>query len=189
MEELKEKIKEEMEAAEKKNKNKAKNKNEPVVEKILTPRIPDEMVYKILINKLNENICKNKGFILDGYPRNIHDAQNIFEELGVANVEILPNFIFKFIGYTDEFLKNRIKTCIDHESLNTHHYTDEAINKRLGIYKNSETTDPISNYFSKFSVIEIEELDCKSSEKELIDSCRTTIEKVILNNTDRICCY
>jgi adenylate kinase family enzyme len=181
MEDIKEKMREEMEASEKKNKNKNKNKNEPVVDKIIAPRIPDDIVYKIIIHKLNENVCKNKGYILDGYPRNIHDSQNIFEELGVANAELLPNFIFKFTGHTDEFLKNRIKTCIDHEILTSHHYTDEAINKRLNLYKNIESTDPITNYFSKFSFIEIEEIDCKSSEKDIIENCRAIIEKVKYN--------
>ena len=148
------------------------------MEKVVTPRIPEDLVYKIIKHKLNENICKNKGFILDGYPRNFHDSQNIFEELGVANAEILPNFIFKLTGYTDEFLKNRIKTCIDHDTLTTHHYMDEAINKRLNLYKHNESTDPITNFYSKFSFIEIEEIDCKSSEKDLIDHCRAFIEKV-----------
>jgi adenylate kinase family enzyme len=28
--------------------------------------------------RLNENDCRNRGYILDGYPRNYKDAQNIF---------------------------------------------------------------------------------------------------------------
>lgn len=33
-------------------------------------RLPDELIYKLLKHNLNSSSCKNKGFILDGYPRN-----------------------------------------------------------------------------------------------------------------------
>jgi adenylate kinase family enzyme len=32
-------------------------------------RLPDEMLHKIFRMQLNTAACKNKGFILDGYPR------------------------------------------------------------------------------------------------------------------------
>jgi len=41
-------------------------------------RIPDDIVYKLLQNRLNENDCRNRGYILDGFPRSYKDAQYIF---------------------------------------------------------------------------------------------------------------
>lgn len=44
----------------------------------LTIRIPDDIIYTLLKMRLNENDCRNRGYILDGFPRNYKDAQNIF---------------------------------------------------------------------------------------------------------------
>jgi len=41
-------------------------------------RVPDELLYKVLKLKLAENACRNRGYILDGYPRTYKDSQNIF---------------------------------------------------------------------------------------------------------------
>lgn len=41
-------------------------------------RIPEEFVYKLLRDKLQENACRNRGYVLDGYPRTFKDAQYCF---------------------------------------------------------------------------------------------------------------
>jgi len=37
-------------------------------------RLPDSILYRLLKIRLNENACKNRGYILDGYPRTYVDA-------------------------------------------------------------------------------------------------------------------
>ena len=32
-------------------------------------RVPDELLWEVLRLKLNENDCRNRGYILDGFPR------------------------------------------------------------------------------------------------------------------------
>ena len=44
----------------------------------LTFKIDSSLVYKELKKVLTRNDCRNRGYILDGYPRNYSDAQNIF---------------------------------------------------------------------------------------------------------------
>lgn len=44
----------------------------------LTIRLPDEILYKLLKLKLTENDCRNRGYILDGYPRTYKDACEVF---------------------------------------------------------------------------------------------------------------
>lgn len=44
----------------------------------LKVRVPDDILYKILKLRLNENDCRNRGYILDGFPRTFKDCQNIF---------------------------------------------------------------------------------------------------------------
>lgn len=41
-------------------------------------RIPENILYKLLCNKLTENACRNRGYVLDGYPRCFKDAQFCF---------------------------------------------------------------------------------------------------------------
>ncbi len=43
-------------------------------------RLPDDILYRIIRLQMNSAACKNKGFILDGYPRTMQDAKSIFLE-------------------------------------------------------------------------------------------------------------
>lgn len=40
--------------------------------------VPNELLWEVLKLKLAENDCRNRGYILDGYPRTYKDAQNSF---------------------------------------------------------------------------------------------------------------
>lgn len=44
----------------------------------LAIRLPDELIYQLLKLRLNENDCRNRGYVLDGYPRTYKDAQNMW---------------------------------------------------------------------------------------------------------------
>lgn len=47
---------------------------ESVNRETLPIRIPDDILYKLLIDHLRRNACRNRGYILDGYPRTFKDA-------------------------------------------------------------------------------------------------------------------
>lgn len=40
----------------------------------LKPRLPDEILFKLMKIRLTENDCRNRGYILDGYPRTFKQA-------------------------------------------------------------------------------------------------------------------
>lgn len=44
----------------------------------LSVRLPDEILFKILRIRLTENDCRNRGYILDGFPKNYKQAQEVF---------------------------------------------------------------------------------------------------------------
>jgi adenylate kinase len=202
MNDLKEKMREEAEALEKKNKpKKVANKKdvipEPVVEKVFNPRIPEDLVNKILKRRLNENDCKNKGYVLDGYPRSHLNCQQIFIDENIVvdvssdggfpsnnlNKDIIPTVVFQLDSYTDDFIRNRIKTNVDPSLLTTPHYSDEGVIRRLKAYKElneSQKGDPrVIDFFNKYE-IDVEVLDCKLNEKDLVDTCKSVIEKVYI---------
>lgn len=56
--------------------------------------VPDELVTRMLIRRLDEPDIK-KGFILDGYPRNINQAKALDNELKTRNMGI------DFVAYLD----------------------------------------------------------------------------------------
>jgi adenylate kinase len=112
MDEVKEKIKEELEAE-----AEAKKKNSEVD---TTPRLPNELLHKILKRMLKENICRNRGYILDGYPRSHQDCDGVFMDIDETKeesdpdrlkllTEIIPNRIIKLDNYTNDFLFSRAK--------------------------------------------------------------------------------
>jgi len=59
--------------------NKTKKKKDPELDRAtLKVRLPDEYIFKLLKLQTSSAACRNKGFILDGFPRNQTDAKNIF---------------------------------------------------------------------------------------------------------------
>lgn len=49
-----------------------------VVKAGFTVRLPTEFLYKLLRERLNQNDCRNRGYILDGFPRSFEDCQHVF---------------------------------------------------------------------------------------------------------------
>ena len=46
----------------------------------LQPRLPDEILYKLYKLRLGQNDCQNRGYILEGFPKTLKDAESIFME-------------------------------------------------------------------------------------------------------------
>mmetsp|Transcript_5233 Transcript_5233/g.3955 ORF Transcript_5233/g.3955 Transcript_5233/m.3955 type:complete len:107 (+) Transcript_5233:1429-1749(+) len=44
----------------------------------LKVRLPDNILYRLLKARLSENECRNRGYILSGYPRTYEDACYVF---------------------------------------------------------------------------------------------------------------
>jgi adenylate kinase len=58
---------------------KTRKKKDPDLDRnTIKVRFPDEIVNKIVKAHVSSPACMNKGFILDGYPRNCNDAKAIF---------------------------------------------------------------------------------------------------------------
>jgi adenylate kinase len=74
-------------------KTRNKKKDPELDRATLKPRLPDEYLHKIVKMHMDTAACKNKGYILDGYPRTIVDAKSIFlepngsEEAGEESLE------------------------------------------------------------------------------------------------------
>ena len=41
-------------------------------------RIPEDLINEAVRWRLNRNDCQNRGYVLDGYPKNYENAKNVF---------------------------------------------------------------------------------------------------------------
>lgn len=145
-------------------------------------RVPDEFLYKLLKLRLQENDCRNRGYILDGFPRTYKDCQNIFlkqvakydeegaliepeePELEEGEEKSWDEYIIDdtiaptstiVMKQKDEYLLTRVKNLPESVVAGTH-YTVADTKRRLLLYKSanmSDTADPsVHQFFREHNV-------------------------------------
>ena len=102
--------------------------------------VSDELVLKIVKQNLNKD---NKGWILDGYPRNLSQANSLNEVLNEINQ---PLEVVFYLDIPEEVLIKRLLLRGRKDD------TEETIKKRVEIYK--KTTEPLIRYFKDLSLLE-----------------------------------
>tara|TARA_B100000242_G_scaffold282611_1_gene244042 strand:+ start:118 stop:666 length:549 start_codon:yes stop_codon:yes gene_type:complete len=102
--------------------------------------VSDELVLQIVRQNLDKN---NKGWILDGYPRNLSQVKSLNEVLAEINQ---PLEIVFYLDIPEEVLIKRLLLRGRKDD------TEETIIKRIKIYK--ETTEPLIQYFDDLSLLE-----------------------------------
>ena len=107
--------------------------------------VSDELVLKIVKQNLDKN---NKGWILDGYPRNISQANSLNEVLIQINQ---PLEIVFYLDIPEEVLIKRLLLRGRKDD------TEDTIRTRLDIYK--KTTEPLIEYFKDLSLLEYIDAD------------------------------
>ena len=102
--------------------------------------VSDELVLEIVKKNLTIN---KKGWILDGYPRNLSQANSLNEVLNKLNQ---PLEVVFYLDVNEDVLVERL--------LNRGRSDDneEIIRKRLEIY--NETTQPLIGYYQKQNILE-----------------------------------
>ena len=126
--------------------------------------VPDQLTFDLLKDRISQNDCAN-GFILDGYPRTINQAELLDNHLVITNVVVIDIS-------DDESLKrltnrrHHLKTGeiynlytspkppkeIEHELVQRADDTEDAIKNRLQKYHSE--TEPLITYY-KNKVIRI----------------------------------
>ena len=107
--------------------------------------VSDELVLKIVRQNLDKN---NKGWILDGYPRNLSQANSLNEVLIQINQ---PLEIVFYLDIPEEVLIKRLLLRGRKDD------TEDTIRTRLDIYK--KTTEPLIQYFEDLSLLEYIDAD------------------------------
>ena len=117
-----------------------KKKNQEIDYSKFNPRVPEDIVAEIVKWKLNSNICRNRGYVLDGWPRKHEDAKRLFcKDDESLDSDIYPDSFLIFKA-TNEFLYARVKTMPEQLVLGTH-YNEEGMKRRLQVFRDLNTPD------------------------------------------------
>jgi len=131
--------------------------------------VPDSVTIGIVKERLSQNDCKEHGFLLDGFPRNLDQARALDEILtdldykldGVINIDVLKQVLIdrivgrricKTCGATFHVLYNKPKVDGICDNCGKELYTRpddnaETATNRLTVYENQ--TAPLLDYYSE----------------------------------------
>ena len=146
--------------------------------------VPDELIVNIVADKINSAECE-KGFILDGFPRNLSQARVLDSTL--EKVEKKLDRVFSFTA-TEEVIITRISGRRLCKSCGAHYHEvfspplkddlcdkcgsnlfqrkddyPETIKVRLRVYR--EQTETLIDYYSQKGILV--EVDCNGDKKEI----------------------
>ncbi len=125
--------------------------------------VSDEIILSLIKERITQNDC-NKGFLLDGFPRTIVQAEGLKEmgvnvdeviEIAVDDAEIIKRMSGRRVHpasgrtYHIEFNKPKIEGVDDISGealIQRDDDTEETVKKRLAVYH--EQTKPLVNYYS-----------------------------------------
>ncbi|MCM8803910.1 MAG: adenylate kinase [Candidatus Omnitrophica bacterium] len=131
--------------------------------------VPDEIVVSILLKRIKEKDCEY-GFILDGFPRNINQAEILEKFVTIDKMKVI------YLKADDEFLINRLSNRRICERCGTIYHLinlppkvdgicdkcggkliqrdddkEEVIRERLSIYHN--LTSPLLDYYKRKKIL------------------------------------
>lgn len=134
--------------------------------------VPDEIVVDMVKNRITKDDCK-KGFLLDGFPRTVNQADSLDKELSelglkldkVINIDVPKQELIKRITgrrickkcgatYHIEFNPTKEDGICDEcggELQQRKDDTVETVTKRIEVYTND--TEPLIDYYTKKNII------------------------------------
>ncbi len=111
--------------------------------------VSDDIIFSLIIDRLNRKDMKN-GFIFDGFPRNLKQAQKLDEIINEMNVRI--DFVFH-IDVEEEILTSRIENRAKQEKITRKDDTSSVLIERLKVY--NRETKPVLEYYSKQNILNV----------------------------------
>ena len=111
--------------------------------------VSDEIIFSLISNRLSDKDEKN-GFIFDGFPRNLKQAEKLEEIMKQRNINL--DFVFH-IDVDEGILANRIENRAKQEKVTRKDDTSAVLIERLKVY--NRETKPVLDYYSKKNVLNV----------------------------------
>ncbi|HKK54253.1 MAG TPA: adenylate kinase [Patescibacteria group bacterium] len=132
--------------------------------------VPDSLVIEILKKEIEKH-PESSGFIFDGFPRNLNQAQELDKMLKEKDTKIQAVLALEV---PNEELIRRIKDRAK-DSKRIDDQNEEIINNRLKIYK--EDTQPLLNYYQEQN--KVHNINGLGTIDEITDRLNKAIDKLI----------
>ncbi|MDC3096510.1 adenylate kinase [Alphaproteobacteria bacterium] len=104
--------------------------------------VPDDIIFALISDRLDNKDIK-KGFIFDGFPRNLKQAQKLDDIIHEMN--IILDYVFH-IDVDEKILTSRIENRAKQEKISRKDDTSAVLIERLKVY--NRETKPVLNYYS-----------------------------------------
>ncbi|XP_018553226.1 adenylate kinase 7 isoform X2 [Lates calcarifer] len=124
--------------------------------------LDDQLLVKVIKDKLMSNPCRNQGFVLDGFPKTYDQAKELFSgeehesedgpsQISSYSKKITPEFVM-CLDASDAFLKDRVMN-LPERLVQEHSYEQEHFLQRLARYREKNTEDEtVINYFDELDI-------------------------------------
>lgn len=150
-------------------------------------RIEDANIKQFYKEKLKSMPCQNQGFVLDGYPKTLEQARELFAgdpddaeeegDKGAHDRSIMPEVVVCLEG-DDDFLRERIMNLPENVVAGTHN-TEEGLKRRLDAYKAVNTEDEtVLNFFDEVE-IHPEKIDVTKDSSHMMQDTVERIKKLM----------
>ena len=131
--------------------------------------VPDEIIFSLISDRLNDRDIKN-GFILDGFPRNLNQAQKLNEIINDKNIHL--DFVFH-IDVEEAILTSRIENRAKQEKITRKDDNSSVLIERLKVY--NRVTKPVLEYYSNQNILNV--IDGMGTIKEVSSNISMIIKR------------
>ena len=111
--------------------------------------VPDDIIFSLISTRLSDKEIK-KGFIFDGFPRNIKQAQKLDEIINDMNISL--DFVFH-IDVNEDILTKRIEMRAKQEKITRKDDTSAVLIERLKVY--NRETKPVLDHYSNQNILNV----------------------------------
>ena len=131
--------------------------------------VPDDVIFSLITERLNDKDIK-KGFIFDGFPRNLKQAQKLDEIINDMNIHL--DFVFH-IDVDEKILTSRIENRAKQEKTTRKDDTSEVLIERLKVY--NRETKPVLDHYANQNILTV--IDGMGTIDEVSSSISMIIKK------------
>ena len=126
--------------------------------------VPNNIVLDLIKEKMLAEVKSSKGFLIDGYPRQVDQGVE-FE------TEIVPCSLVLYINASDKTMKERLLSR--GKSSGRSDDNEESIKQRLRVFH--DATEPVIAYYDKQG--KLKTINSENSPDEVFAECKKIIDK------------